>query len=500
MTRKLGLAVGCAVALVSTVVVVPGSAATPSAVTVDVNPPLFPRFHRHVPDYVTRCVRGKPPTVSVSAPSETPVSVDGRAARTGSSVSVPVSTGQSFRIVLRPKGASRETYSVRCLPRDFPRFAVERAGRPQAQWYVVTPSLGVSASTAYVAIFDRYGVPAWWYDTHNQPFDASLLSNGDIVWAQQHGHDISRALSAGFYEQFRLDGRRVNIFKRTGGPTSDRHDFQILPNGHRVFVSYVPRDNVDLSPWGGPRRATVLDALVQEQLRNGKVIWSWNSKHWIHPAESARWLRSGNLSVPAPLPDGRKAYDIVHINSVARYGPRRFLLSFRHTDSIYAVSRRTKRVVWKIGGTRTPESLDIKNDPDAGTDFGGQHDARALGDGSITVHDNGTMRDRAPRALRFRLDERKRTATEIERIADPDPSLSSPCCGSARRLPGGDWVMSWGGTALVTELAATGARVFGLRFDGMSSYRAFPVLPGRLSRTAIRARMDAMHPRSRRAH
>jgi hypothetical protein len=130
-----------------------------------------------------------------------------------------------------------------------------------------------------------------------------------------------------------------------------------------------------------------------------------------------------------------------------------------------------------------------------GSGFGGQHDARILSDGTLTIHDNGSMKNRNPRAVRYQIDLTSipHTATLIEQITDPG-SGSSGCCGSARRLAGGDWVMAWGGTPLVTELTASGTRVFSLTFQSNFSYRAVPVPFGQLSRSALRAGMDAQRP------
>jgi hypothetical protein len=86
------------------------------------------------------------------------------------------------------------------------------------------------------------------------------------------------------------------------------------------------------------------------------------------------------------------------------------------------------------------------------------------------------------------------TATLLERIDGPSATVS-PCCGSARKLPGGHWVISWGGIHLIEETNEAGKRIFALHFPVHISYRVFPVLPGRLKRAALRAGMDAMHPR-----
>jgi hypothetical protein len=125
-----------------------------------------------------------------------------------------------------------------------------------------------------------------------------------------------------------------------------------------------------------------------------------------------------------------------------------------------------------------------------------------LSDGTVTIHDNGfhPTAGRPPRAVRYAIDTGAMTATLVEQKNDPGSSPTPLCCGSARRLPGGDWVMSWGSTGLVTELSPSGSRVFSLTFDdglghNLFSYRAHPVLFGTLSATALRDGMDAQFPR-----
>ena len=465
-------------------------AGQPPQLQVDGAPALFPSFRATVHTYVSRCEPGKPLRLSFSAPSGTRVAVDGGKARGGSfKRSIHIGSGQAVRFLATTKHG-HDRYLVRCLPSDFPRWDVARTGQPQAAWYVVAPCC---TERTYVVVFDTEGVPVWWINTRKPPLDASLLPNDDIVWAQQHGEDVARGISAGAYEEHHLNGRLVRTFSIPNGTPTDRHEMQLLPNGDYVVVGYKPRNGVDLSAYGGPAKATVLDALVEEVTPKHKVAWSWNSKDHVGLAETGRWYKAPNVfGNPAHLADGRTAYDIVHINAVEPYGPGHFLVSLRHTDAVYDVAKSNGDVVWKLGGTQTPQSLQIVGD--SGPDFGGQHDVRVLPDGTVTVHDNGTGLGRAPRALRFRIDEQARTATLVQQIENPFAG-DSPCCGSARMLPGGDWVISWGGTHLVTEQTKTGAPVFALNFPAHISYRAFPVLPGRLSRSALYRGMDAMHPR-----
>jgi hypothetical protein len=150
--------------------------------------------------------------------------------------------------------------------------------------------------------------------------------------------------------------------------------------------------------------------------------------------------------------------------------------------------------VWKLGGTTTPQSLTVA-DPvfTDGSHFGGQHDARILGDGTVTLFDDGTNLGRAPRGVRYQIDTGTRTATLLEQAVDPI-APESPWGGDARRLDGGDWVVGWGGTSNISELDSSGNRVFLLQFTDGAVYRVVPVAPGVLNRDALRAGMDAQYP------
>src|SRR5262249_32503571 len=119
---------------------------------------------------------------------------------------------------------------------------------------------------------------------------------------------------------------------------------------------------------------------------------------------------------------------------------------------------------------------------------------RVLPDGTVTMHDNGTNLGRAPRGVRYQLDLNAKTATMVEQASDPTLVSSAGCCGSARRLPGGDWVFGWGGTNTASERAADGTREFVMQFVGANVSRFTPVLPGVLDRATLRAGMDAQYP------
>jgi hypothetical protein len=319
-----------------------------------------------------------------------------------------------------------------------------------------------------------------------RPLDGKLLPNGEIVWTVFDGREFP-------YTFRKLDGTVTRTLSMVNAPT-DLHDLRPLDNGNFMLMAYQPREHVDLSAYGGPSDAKVIDAEVQELTPTGALVWSWNSKDHIDRAETGRWYDEWVLAHPAVLPDGTSAYDLVHMNSLEPDGDG-VIMSMRHTDGVYRVRRSDGAIDWKIGGTHTDESLTVENDRYGSYPLGGQHDARVTAGGAISIHDNGSGLHREPRGIRYRIDRALRTATLIEDVADPR-APSSFCCGSARRQSGGNWVFSWGSTPFVTELTPAGSPVLTIRFDEpVFSYRAATVEPGVVDASALRAGMDAMHPR-----
>jgi hypothetical protein len=459
------------------------------AVSVTTVPALSPAFDPAISDYVTRCT-GDPVVAEVAAPSGTQVAVDGGAPRGGQfSQSVQLGAGQRFGFTTATGNATR-SYHVRCLPASFPAFTYSRPGEPSDDWMLVAPALGGAVPTpGYIAFFGEHGAPIWWYRAAIVPADAELLSDGTVAFsASGGGYGINPSAT---YEIRRLDGTLVRTLSTVGTPT-DFHDLQELANGNYLILSYRPRDHVNLSAHGGPSDATVVDAEIQELTPGGSLVWSWNSRQHIGLDETGGWWPNV-IATARTLSDGRVAYDPVHINAIELDGTS-ILISLRHTDAVYSISRADGHVEWKLGGTTTPESLTVLNDPHPSSPFGGQHDVRRLADGTVSVHDNGSRLGRPPRAVRYWINTGGRTATLVDSLSDPAVP-SSNCCGSARKLDSGQWLLSWGGSSSVAQYAPDDSLASKLSFSGVFSYRAVPVPQERVSAEALRQGMDTMFPR-----
>jgi len=448
-------------------------------VQISTSPSLVPGFDPGVSDYVIRCTTG-PVAVSVDAQPGSTVSVAGQPPQSGSFlVDVSRSTGQSFTLMTQTGSDPANTYYVRCLPTDFPDFSVTETGTPQAQFYEVA-----TVSDKYPAIFDANGVPVWWTSPAAPTAFAQLLPDGNFAWIASNGEA----------QEIELNGTVVHTIEPSGAAT-DWHDLTLLPNGDYLVTVDTDRDNVNLAAaWGPPypTDATVADPVIEEVQPGGTVVWSWDAMDHI-PVDETDPQWQGVLA--------GSAYDAYHWNSIepvltgnALTG---FIASFRHLDSVFEVSLPSGDVAWKLGGSNTPQSLAISGDPifNAGSHFGGQHDATLEPDGTLSLYDDGTNLGRAPRVVDYAIDTTTApgTATYEFSYSDPTAAATSGCCGSARRLNGGDWVIGWGGTGRVTEASTAGARVFWLQIMTAIVYRAIPVPDGTLSTATLRADMDAQY-------
>lgn len=449
------------------------SAARPSFAAVD-DDTLEPSFTWRARDYAARC-EGDELSLRVDGAPGWKVRAPGQGSRSGNrTLSLPAEGSRAIAISFRRRGGGgSHRYRLRCLPDDFPgyEFTTVRAGGPKL--------FMVQLPNDYAAIFTRHGAPVWWMQADGAPDDAKVLSDGTVSWDA-----VTDGLFVGQFDIRTLGGR---LIRRVGdAEATDVHDLQVLPNGDYMIGDVSYKGGFDSSAFGGYVGSTVLDYAIRQVTPRGRTVRSWSPSDHIGLDETGRWWPS--------ITEDTLIYDVFHWNA-AEVDGRFMYLSFRHLDAIYKVDRFTGEIVWKLGGTQTSKSLKVLKDPREHP-LGGQHDVRVQPNGTITVFNNRTdLDDAVPRAERFRINERKGTATLVESIADPDVPTAA-CCGSARRQPGsGDWLISWGGyLSPVGAYDDRGRLLYRLGIDGTFSYRASPI-PQAVKLAEIREGMNRIAAR-----
>lgn len=371
-------------------------------------------------------------------------------------------------------------------PRDFPPTRFESIRPVPFGLFVVTYS-GPMDDRPWVIVFDTEGRPRWWFNPDTRALWGQIVRDGSVVWARSFGDGYG--LDPRMAHEVRSESGKLLRLVKTKGSIVDGHEYRELANGNVLLDTYAP-ETADLRRFGGPRRAAIVSAEVQEVDPAGKVLWRWDSRGHIALSETGRWWRSV-LSNPRRRLQ-RQAFDPVHINSIEPRGRVEVIVSTRHTDAVYGIDRASGEIRWKLGGSRTGKSLQVVGDP-ATKLLGGQHDARLDRHGRLTIFDNGKDRPRRPRVVFYKLDLQAGKAIYKGQLNDPEVKRSH-CCGSARELPGGGWLVSWGDNKLITGFDRQGRIAFRLHLPA-PTFRAVPVPPGATSVRKLERGMRAMQGR-----
>jgi hypothetical protein len=464
------------VALALVVALGAGAAQAAAKPRFSTSPALSPGFSWDASDYVVRCA-GNPVTVNVKVSGSWQGKVGSSGYRSSSfTVSRPLSAGKSFTVAFRRSGGGKSRrFYVRCLPDDFPNYVLDVV-KPRGPRFFIMQTTGL-----YAAIIDRYGAPVWWVKATGNPDNAELLPDGRLAWAPVP----NPVQQFGDYQIRTLKNKYVRTVKSGNDTATDIHELLQLPNKNWLLAGQYNTGGFNAQPYGGLANATAVGVKIQEITPSGNVVWEWGSNENIGLEET------GSAWWPGFILGAGQPYDISHWNSVEPAG-KYYFLSFRHLDAVYAISRKTGKVAWKLGGTQTSRSLKVLNDPQASYPFSGQHDARLQPDGTVSIYNNNTQLGIPPRVVRYRLDLKKRTAKLVQSISDPEIK-NSICCGSSRLLPNGNWLIDWGGNGRIGVYSPKGKRLFKFETTVGFSYRANEVAPGALTYEQLRRAMNAIY-------
>jgi hypothetical protein len=456
--------------------------------------PLTTSFTPTGRDYAMACVAGnnRVTVTAVGLPGST-ISISGAVAPLQLSTVVDVTPNALVSIDISTDGGATDRYFIRCLPPDFPTLTTQRLGKVAAGWYLVTP--GTFAPGAhYAMILDERGVPLWYRQAPVDPatnssaiVDFKRLPSGALAWVPVLGVGFG-VNPTGAYQVRNLSGVVTSTISAVGTPT-DQHDMIELPNGDHVVFTYEIVPGVDLTSLGSGFGASesIASGNIQEiSASDGSVVWEWKSVDHISVGESRHPLRGLDSNDP-------NVVDLEHLNSIDVAPNGDYIVSARHLDAVFRISRSTGKILWKLGGTPNVKdgatSLTVIGDPLGGPK--GPHDARLHPDGSLTLFDNELGTSNATRAVQYQLDAGAGagagTATLVRSYASPD-GTNIGTMGSVRITADRALVIGWGaGAPLVTQIDA-GNRV-ALQIDGPAggSYRAAYEPMGSFDRATLRS-------------
>ena len=167
--------------------------------------------------------------------------------------------------------------------------------------------------------------------------------------------------------------------------------------------------------------------------------------------------------------------DISHINGLDKTPEGDYLISARHTSTIYKVSAQNGSILWTLGGSHSSWSQNFN--------FSSQHNIRFLSENStttmISIFDNASngFNKTADFSLGkvIALDNSTMTATLMQVYGAPAGGLSSASQGNLQFLQNGNAFLGWGANAFFSESAADGTpALFGFfALTAALHYRAY---------------------------
>lgn len=252
--------------------------------------------------------------------------------------------------------------------------------------------------------------------------------------------------------------RELHRVRAQNGRTMDLHEFQLTPEGTALFTCTPRTVIVDLRHLGGPRRAHALESIIQEvDVASGRLVMEWQSLRHIALEESYR-------REFAP-------FDYLHVNSIDVLPDGHLLVCARNTWAAYKIDRRTGEIIWRLGGKRS--NFTMERD----AQFAWAHDARWIGDGRMTIFDDGfdgrTKSHSASRALILDVD-LTRHRVSVGRSYESPTHLLTSAMGNVQLLPDGHVFVGFGNDPYSIEFSPDGRLLSNLELPaGQHSYRAY---------------------------
>ncbi|MBN1999096.1 aryl-sulfate sulfotransferase [candidate division KSB1 bacterium] len=349
-----------------------------------------------------------------------------------------------------------------------PAFTLTVNGTPAPGMLFVSPT-GFMSGDGYNMMIQNSGDVYYWKKiTDGVPVDFKLLPNGLFSYGVMT--EFYPFGGGGDTEFFMMDSsfNVVDRFQMGNGYVADFHEFNLLPNGNFLMVTYDLQE-VDLSELaeGGHPGALVAGSIIQELDSERNVVFQWRSWDYYDVVDTYN-----DLSQPI--------FDAIHINSLEIDDDNNLLVSTLALAEVTKINRQTGEIIWRMGGKNNEFTFINDLDEYAPLYFMYQHDVRRLDNGNILLFDGGDSELRPwSRSVEYSVDEEAKTATNVWNYRHT-PDLLSQTMGSSQRLDNGNTLICWGLAAMnkkpiLTEVDNSGNIVLELKFDQylLTAYRVF---------------------------
>ena len=316
--------------------------------------------------------------------------------------------------------------------------------------------------TAGEMIADQAGNLIWFHpvparDTATNFRVQQLAGKPVLTWWQ--GRVLLLGFGQGVDEVYDTSYRPVAQIHAGNGYQADLHEFLLAGHGTAWIDAFDPVSE-NLTSMGGSAAGVVSDGIVQEiDVKTGLVMWEWHALAHVPLHDSYN-----------PIPHTSHPWDYFHVNSIDPGPSGDVLIGSRATWAIYDINMHTGGIIWRIGGRYST----FRHGP--GTYFYWQHDAEWQPGGLVSVFDNGATptHEKQSRGLVLDASRAKGTVTLVKQFTNPTMTLLAGSQGNLLHLPGGNWLMGYGGLPNFTEYDNSGAVLLDGRLGkGVQDFRTY---------------------------
>lgn len=267
-------------------------------------------------------------------------------------------------------------------------------------------------------------------------------------------------LDENFNEVKRIKFEASNVVSK--GDPLDGHDFLLIDLDHYILSGYI-HETVFNVP-GYEQGSQVVYSYLQE-VKGGEVVWDWRSADY--PELYALTVTDGTPTAADYANEQTDVPDIIHFNAMRLNDDGNLVCSFRNLSTVLCLDRtkRTDQILWKLSGNGDEFGL---TEPEKSSC---QHYVTVDGN-QIMVFDNGNKNE-LTRVLTWRIDEQGRAVETVD--VHSFNGKFSRACGSAQRIDGSIYVVSFGAATKDNEYMsvidfATGEKLLSVTQDDPQNF------------------------------
>lgn len=329
-------------------------------------------------------------------------------------------------------------------------------GKTYDGYTIITPSPSGDTHVTYLINMEGDIVHTWTTASEGRefPFVSHLLPNGNLlIYTSLSKSPVGIGGYTGLLEELDWDDKVVWSYEMCNENEVSHHAFDRMPNGNTLILGWEkvtaeemvkkgrnPGTFPESVMMGGKPLTDFWVDFVREVDKDGKTVWEWHVADHIGTGPKQF---DPNYILPEKVGLPYASYDWTHFNT-CQYLPEtdQVILNSRNFSETYIIDKKTGEMVFRWGNPSAYGQGQRPSWYDNGDQqIFGSHHAAPIGNGVISIFDNGSERAEGQRSRVVEVD--TKTGDVVwEYYAMGYNSFFSYRQGGAQKLPNGNYLVT----------------------------------------------------------